>query len=58
MTISDALRAVAVLSLLLFSFYMAEQNKDDRTRKKWKNIIAIIMLVYLTGKFIDEFNLF
>jgi hypothetical protein len=55
--ISHAIKAAAVVALLGFSLYMAHQNKDDRIRRQWKNIIAAIVLVYLAGKFIDEFAL-
>lgn len=58
MNISYNIKALAVVALLGFSLYMAHQNKDNRIRKRWKNIIAIIVLVYLAGKCIDEFALF
>ncbi len=55
--ISYTIKAIAVVALLVFSMYMAHQNKDDRIRRQWKNIIAAIVLVYVAGKFIDEFAL-
>ncbi len=58
MSASHILQALAILALLGFSLYMAQQNKDDRLRKRWKNIIAVIVLVYFSGKVIEEFNLF
>jgi hypothetical protein len=56
--ISYIIKAFAVVALLGFSLYMAHQNKDDRIRKRWKNIIAIITLMYVVGECIDEFALF
>ncbi len=57
MNISDTIKVIAVVALLVFSMYVAHQNKDDRIRRQWKNIIAAIVLVYLAGEFIDEFAL-
>ena len=58
MSASHVLQALAILALLVFSLYMAQQNRDDRLRKRWKNIIAVIVLIYFAGKLIEEFNLF
>jgi hypothetical protein len=55
MNISYTIKAIAVVALLVFNMYMAHQNKDDRIRIQWKNIIAAIVLVYVAGKSIDEF---
>lgn len=58
MSPSHILQAVAFVALLGFSLYMAQKNKDDRLRRRWKNIIAAITLIYFVGKMIEEFNLF
>jgi hypothetical protein len=54
MTTGEALQTTAGLCLLWFSSYMTHQNKDDRRRKQWKNIIAIIMLVYSAVHAVEE----
>jgi hypothetical protein len=56
MTAGETLQVAAGLCLLWFSLYMAHQSKDDRRRKAWKNIIAIIMLAYVVGHAADEFS--
>ncbi len=55
--ISYTIKAIAVVALLVFSMYAAHQNKDDRIRRQWKNIIAAIVPVYVAGKSIDKFAL-
>jgi hypothetical protein len=57
MTITELLKVFSALSLLYFSFYMVHQNKDDRTRRRWKNIIAMIMLLYFSTEMIVELHL-
>lgn len=57
MNVGYTLKAIAILALLAFSLYMAEQNKDDLTRKRWKNIIAFVMLTYLAGKQLEELSI-
>ena len=57
MTIAGLLKALAALALLCFSFYMAHQNKDSGVRKRWKNMIAMIVLLYFAAEMIEEFHL-
>lgn len=52
MSARHTLQIIATLALLGFSLYMAQQNKDDRVRKRWKNIIAVIVLIYFAGKLV------
>lgn len=57
MTTVYVLKALAALALLCFSFYMAHQNKDVRVRKRWKSMIAMIVLLYFAAEMIEEFHL-
>jgi hypothetical protein len=55
MSLSDIIRACAVLALMFFSVYIIMQNKDDRTRKRWMNIYGAIVVIYCIGEFVKEF---
>ena len=55
MNIAEVLKAISLISLTGFSFYMAQQQKDDATRRQWKNILSLILLVFFVGKLIEEF---
>ncbi len=57
MSASYILQAFTFIALAGFSLYMAQQNKDNHLRKKWKNIIAVIVLIYFAGKLIEELNM-